>query len=113
MRVVIRPDYDQVSHWVASYVKARITNFAPTAERPFVLGLVHTAQHHTDSIAPLPALPLSVCPDPAPAPPPAVAQPTGSSPLGTYRYLVEFFQRGELSFKHVITFNMGLCQCRH
>jgi hypothetical protein len=50
MRVVIRPDYDQVSHWVASYVKARITNFAPTAERPFVLGLVHRACHHSSSV---------------------------------------------------------------
>ena len=33
-------------------------------------------------------------------------QPTGSSPLGTYRYLVQFYQQGLLSFKHVITFNM-------
>ena len=71
MRVVIRPDYDEVSLWVASYIRARITNFAPTAARPFVLGL-----------------------------------PTGSSPLGTYRCLVDFHRRGELSFQHVITFNM-------
>ena len=71
MRVVIRPDYEEVSLWVASYIRARIVNFAPTAERPFVLGL-----------------------------------PTGSSPLGTYRYLVQFHQRGELSFQHVISFNM-------
>ena len=33
-------------------------------------------------------------------------QPTGSSPLGTYRQLVSFYRDGSLSFKHVITFNM-------
>jgi len=32
--------------------------------------------------------------------------PTGSSPLATYKKLVEMFKRGEVSFKHVITFNM-------
>ena len=32
--------------------------------------------------------------------------PTGSSPEGTYKRLVAFHKKGELSFKHVITFNM-------
>lgn len=32
--------------------------------------------------------------------------PTGSSPLGTYKNLIEFHKNGQLSFKHVITFNM-------
>ncbi|KAJ1962090.1 Glucosamine-6-phosphate isomerase (Glucosamine-6-phosphate deaminase) (GNPDA) (GlcN6P deaminase) [Dimargaris xerosporica] len=32
--------------------------------------------------------------------------PTGSSPLGTYKKLVELHQAGEVSFKHVVTFNM-------
>ncbi len=32
--------------------------------------------------------------------------PTGSTPLGMYQKLIEFQQRGELSFKHVVTFNM-------
>jgi glucosamine-6-phosphate deaminase len=32
--------------------------------------------------------------------------PTGSSPIGTYKQLVEMFKRGELSFKHIVTFNM-------
>eukprot|EP00698_Gefionella_okellyi_P003673 TRINITY_DN13438_c0_g1_i1.p1 TRINITY_DN13438_c0_g1~~TRINITY_DN13438_c0_g1_i1.p1 ORF type:complete len:286 (-),score=52.38 TRINITY_DN13438_c0_g1_i1:16-873(-) len=32
--------------------------------------------------------------------------PTGSSPIGTYKKLIEFVKRGELSFKNVITFNM-------
>lgn len=32
--------------------------------------------------------------------------PTGSTPLGTYRKLIEFHKAGELSFKFVKTFNM-------
>ncbi|KAF9913851.1 Glucosamine-6-phosphate isomerase 1 [Lobosporangium transversale] len=32
--------------------------------------------------------------------------PTGSSPIGVYRNLVKFHQAGELSFRHIITFNM-------
>jgi glucosamine-6-phosphate deaminase len=32
--------------------------------------------------------------------------PTGSSPEGTYKRLVAFHKKEELSFKHVITFNM-------
>ncbi len=32
--------------------------------------------------------------------------PTGSSPLGMYKSLIELNQKGEVSFKHVVTFNM-------
>jgi glucosamine-6-phosphate deaminase len=32
--------------------------------------------------------------------------PTGSTPLGTYKYLIKFYNEGLLSFKKVITFNM-------
>ena len=49
----------------------RIQKFAPTAERPFVLGL-----------------------------------PTGSSPEIVYKYLVQAFKSGEISFSNVVTFNM-------
>ncbi|GBG32979.1 Glucosamine-6-phosphate isomerase [Hondaea fermentalgiana] len=71
MRLIIEDDSDGVAAWVAGYVLKRITDFAPTAERPFVLGL-----------------------------------PTGSSPLGTYKKLVEFHEAGKLSFANVVTFNM-------
>lgn len=56
---------------LAYYVKERINQFAPTKERPFVLGL-----------------------------------PTGSSPIGVYHKLVDFNAAGQLSFEHVVTFNM-------
>ncbi|KAH9512133.1 glucosamine-6-phosphate isomerase Oscillin [Dermatophagoides farinae] len=32
--------------------------------------------------------------------------PTGSTPLGTYRKLIEFYRQGTISFKYVVTFNM-------
>ncbi len=39
MRLIIRPDYDLVSQWAANFVARRINEFAPTAAKPFVLGL--------------------------------------------------------------------------
>lgn len=71
MRLIIQPDYQQVSQWAANYVAAKIRKAAPTAEKPFVLGL-----------------------------------PTGSSPLGMYKALIELNKKGVISFRHVITFNM-------
>lgn len=32
--------------------------------------------------------------------------PTGSSPLGMYRRLIELYKEGKVSFEHVVTFNM-------
>ena len=54
MRLIIQPDYANVSQWAANYVASRINAFAPTEEKPFILGL-----------------------------------PTGSSPLGMYKALIE------------------------
>ena len=71
MRLIIQESYSQISHWAAAYIVKKINDFAPTAERPFVLGL-----------------------------------PTGSTPLGTYRELVKFYNEGKISFKNVVTFNM-------
>jgi glucosamine-6-phosphate deaminase len=44
--------------------------------------------------------------EPSPSKPFVLGLPTGSSPLGTYKKLVEMYQKGELSFQNVITFNM-------
>lgn len=71
MRLVIRNDYDEVSVWIAHYVKERINQFKPTEARPFVLGL-----------------------------------PSGSTPILLFKRLIEFYKAGEISFKHVVTFNM-------
>jgi len=32
--------------------------------------------------------------------------PTGSSPLGTYKEMIELYRKGKVSFKYVVTFNM-------
>ena len=71
MRVIIQPDYEQLSRWAAEYVADRINAAKPTAENPFKLGC-----------------------------------PTGSSPLGLYRRLIELNKAGKGSFRHVVTFNM-------
>ena len=39
MRVIIEPDYEQLSRWAAEYVIKRINEFNPTPEHKFVLGL--------------------------------------------------------------------------
>ena len=71
MRLIIEPDYKQVSAWAANYVASRINEAKPTPEKPFVLGC-----------------------------------PTGSSPLGMYRKLIELNKAGKVSFQNVVTFNM-------
>ena len=71
MRLIIRPDFDEMSEWAARYLKQRINQFAPTESKPFVLGL-----------------------------------PTGGTPIAVYEKLRSYHERGELSFQHVVTFNM-------
>ena len=71
MRVIIEQDKAAISKWAANHIIERIRAFAPTEERPFVLGL-----------------------------------PTGGTPLGTYAELIRRHKAGEVSFRHVITFNM-------
>jgi hypothetical protein len=61
----------------ADFCADRIETFAPTPERPFVLGL-----------------------------------PTGSSPEIVYRYLVQAFKLGKISFSNVVTFNMVSSELR-
>ncbi|MDO5570976.1 MAG: glucosamine-6-phosphate deaminase [Bacteroidales bacterium] len=39
MRLIIQPDYLNLSKWSANYVASKINKFAPSSDRPFVLGL--------------------------------------------------------------------------
>lgn len=39
MRVIIQPDYQNISKWTADYIVNAINKFAPTEQNPFVLGL--------------------------------------------------------------------------
>ena len=71
MRVIIKEDYATCAEWAANHIGWRINSFAPTPEKPFVIGL-----------------------------------PTGSTPLGVYKELIRMHKAGNISFKHVVTFNM-------
>lgn len=44
--------------------------------------------------------------NPTPSHPFVLGLPTGSTPIGTYKELVAFYQAGKISFKNVVTFNM-------
>ncbi|MBU0472935.1 MAG: glucosamine-6-phosphate deaminase [Bacteroidetes bacterium] len=39
MRLIIQPNYGNVSKWAANYIANRIIEFKPTAKNPFILGL--------------------------------------------------------------------------
>lgn len=39
MKLVIHKSYDELSQWAADHIAERINAFAPTADKPFVLGL--------------------------------------------------------------------------
>ena len=71
MKLIILDTYADVSLWAAKYIRKRINDFNPSADRLFTLGL-----------------------------------PTGSTPLGTYKKLIEFYKEGSVSFRFVKTFNM-------
>lgn len=71
MRVIIKENPQTCANWAAEYIAKQINDFAPTSDRPFVLGL-----------------------------------PTGSTPLPTYKRLIELYKAGKVSFAHVVTFNM-------
>lgn len=72
MRVIIEKNYENLSLWVATYIKTQINNYnSVNNSKPFVLGL-----------------------------------PTGSTPIGVYNYLIQYYNNNEISFKNVVTFNM-------
>ncbi len=39
MKLVINKNYDEISNWTANYVAGKINEYAPTQDRPFVMGL--------------------------------------------------------------------------
>jgi len=39
MRLIIQPDYEKISSWTANYIVSKINAFAPSEDKPFVLGL--------------------------------------------------------------------------
>jgi len=39
MRLIIQQDYERLSQWTANYIVSKINSFAPSADKPFVMGL--------------------------------------------------------------------------
>ena len=112
MRLIIQQNPEEVTAWVASYVVKRINAFAPTPDRPFVLG------RYNIMISPLPlffrddanhGLNNQSCAhlvrncENITSP---TGLPTGSSPLLMYKKLIELHKAGEVSFANVITFKL-------
>ena len=79
MRVIVEPDYETASKWAANYVTKRINEFGPSQSMP--------ARRLVGK-------------------PFVLGLPTGSSPLGMYKELIELNKAAKVSFKNVITFNM-------
>jgi glucosamine-6-phosphate deaminase len=44
--------------------------------------------------------------NPTPEKPFVLGCPTGSSPIGLYKRLIELYKKGDISFENVVTFNM-------
>ena len=93
MRLVILDNYQGVSESAAKYIKKRINDFQPSQDRYFVIGLP------TGSVLFLFQILFAII---------FINWFlfTGSTPLGTYKKLIEFYKNGEVSFKYVKTFNM-------
>lgn len=82
MRLIVRPEYDSVSEWAANHVARRINQHEQAASGRVPQGGLR---------APRPFV---------------LGLPTGSSPLGMYRKLIELCAAGKVSFRNVVTFNM-------
>ncbi|MDR1865496.1 MAG: glucosamine-6-phosphate deaminase [Bacteroidales bacterium] len=39
MRLIIQPDYENITRWAANYIVSKINAFSPAEDKPFVLGL--------------------------------------------------------------------------
>jgi len=77
MRVIIKNTYDDLSFWCALYIKQKINKH---------MDLYGYGKCNVNKFV--------------------LGLPTGSTPLGVYENLINFYNNGDVSFKNVITFNM-------
>lgn len=61
MRLIVEEDSQAVGAFTAAYIKHRINEFAPTADRPFVLGLPTGAHLEVTVCGPLPPSKRPLC----------------------------------------------------
>lgn len=98
MRLVILDDYDLASEWAAKYIRNRIIQFKPSADRYFSLGLPTGECNNMFSQTSSETSSVSMNEH--------VLFFSGSTPYGCYQKLIEYYRNGDISFKYVKTFNM-------
>lgn len=99
MRLVILDSAANVGEWAAKYVLKRIRDFNPGPEKYvtcccccFLFNSLVRSKGKVHDFFVFRYFVLGL--------------PTGSTPLGMYRKLVEYHKAGKISFKYVKTFNM-------
>uniref|UniRef100_A0A2I3LRF5 Glucosamine-6-phosphate isomerase n=1 Tax=Papio anubis TaxID=9555 RepID=A0A2I3LRF5_PAPAN len=92
MKLIILDHYSQASEWAAKYIRNRIIQFNPGPEKYFTLGLPTGAFLDGEGAVDRSGE--------------SRQQGPGSTPLGCYKKLIEYYKNGDLSFKYVKTFNM-------
>lgn len=120
MRLIIKDDKAGCGDWAASYIAKQINAFKPSAERPrwvMILSLILPSSPVvlSTSLSWVKKSPRRrLLTPPAPSSHPSTAThssfvlglPTGSTPIPTYKALIELHKAGSLSFSNVVTFNM-------
>ncbi|TFY80174.1 hypothetical protein EWM64_g3844 [Hericium alpestre] len=100
MRLIIRDDPTAVGEYIGNYIAKRsvLLSWMRSRLRPYqvhpVLAIPSTRQHSINNFKPTPERPF------------VLGLPTGSSPIPTYKHLINLVKAGQLSFKNVVTFNM-------
>lgn len=97
MRLIIREDPTQASSYIAQYIIGEPYSTPTSHPKPNILTT-------TDRIKAF---------NPTKEHPFVLGLPTGSSPVGIYKILVEKYKAGEISFENVVTFNMVLIPTPH
>uniref|UniRef100_A0ABI8AIC2 Glucosamine-6-phosphate isomerase n=2 Tax=Felidae TaxID=9681 RepID=A0ABI8AIC2_FELCA len=92
MKLIILDHYSQASEWAAKYIRNRIIQFNPGPDQYFTLGLPTGALWDREGAMDWGGE--------------SEHQGPGSTPIGCYKKLIEYYKNGDLSFKYVKTFNM-------
>lgn len=94
MRLVILDSANYVGEWAAKYVLKRIRDFNPGPDKYYLpiiylclRWMIERLIYFLDRYF-------------------VLGLPTGSTPLGMYKKLVEYHKKGNISFEYVKTFNM-------
>uniref|UniRef100_A0A8C7BU69 Glucosamine-6-phosphate isomerase n=1 Tax=Neovison vison TaxID=452646 RepID=A0A8C7BU69_NEOVI len=91
MKLIILDHYSQASEWAAKYIRNRIIQFNPGPDKYFTLGLPTGALGDGEGAVDCRGV---------------SGHGLGSTPIGCYKKLIEYYKNGDLSFRYVKTFNM-------